>query len=95
MTALRGNQALEIYAANAGTIDLVMIDMIMPGMNGGELFAQLKELNPNVKVLLSSGYGLNEQVQRVLDSGCSGFIQKPYNLAKLSQMIRTILDTTQ
>jgi PAS domain S-box-containing protein len=92
MTALRGNQALEIYAANFGTIDLVIIDMIMPGMNGGELFAQLKELNPNVKVLLSSGYGLNEQVQRVLDSGCNGFIQKPYNLAKLSQMIRTILD---
>jgi two-component system, cell cycle sensor histidine kinase and response regulator CckA len=92
LTASRGKAALESYAANCDTIDLVIIDMIMPGMNGSELFDHLKEINTNVNVLLSSGYGLNEQVQRILDSGCKGFIQKPYTMVQLSQMVRKILD---
>jgi PAS domain S-box-containing protein len=92
LTASRGKEALEIYAAQCHTIDLVIIDMIMPGMNGSELFDHLKKVNPNVHVLLSSGYGLNEQVQKILDSGCKGFIQKPYTMVQLSQMIRKVLD---
>ncbi len=89
-----GQEALEIYETKGHLIDLVIIDMIMPGMNGSELFDQLKERNPNIKTLLSSGYSLNEQAQQIMDHGCNGFIQKPFNLTQLAKMIRKILSSS-
>ena len=90
-TALNGQKAIEIYTQREKPVDLVIIDMIMPEMSGKELFARLKEINPHQKTLLSSGYSLNEQAQKILDSGCNGFIQKPFTISRLSEMIRTIL----
>jgi len=92
LLAHNGQEALKIYATKGHLIDLVIIDMIMPGMNGSELFDQLKEKNQNVKTLLSSGYSLNEQAQQIMDHGCNGFIQKPFNIAQLAKMIRKILN---
>jgi len=71
---------------------MVILDMIMPGMNGGEVYAKLKEINPDIKVLLSSGYSLNEQATEILERGCNGFIQKPFNMTDISEKIREILD---
>ncbi len=92
MIAISGQEAIEVYRENLESIDLIILDMIMPDMNGQEAFDNLKKLNPAVKVLLSSGYSLNEQAQRIMESGCYGFIQKPFDAVKLSQKIRKIID---
>ncbi len=91
ITAESGKRALEIYEKNREQIDMVILDMIMPVMGGGETFDRLKEINPDIKVLLSSGYSINGQAQEIMERGCSGFIQKPFNLQELSDKIRETL----
>ncbi len=72
--------------------DMVILDMIMPEMGGGETYDRLREINPDIKVLLSSGYSINGQATEILERGCNGFIQKPFNMKGLSRSIRGILD---
>jgi two-component system cell cycle sensor histidine kinase/response regulator CckA len=91
-TAKSGQEAIAIYIEKRNEIDLVILDMIMPGLSGGETFDDLREINPGVKVLLSSGYSISGQAQEILDRGCNGFIQKPFRLDKISQKIREILE---
>ena len=91
MTVNSGHDALEIYEKNQSEIDIVILDMIMPGMGGGETHDQLKTINPCIKVLLSSGYSLNGKASEILMRGCDGFIQKPFNLNDLSHKIKEIL----
>ena len=91
LTACSGQEAIELYRNNADKIDLVIMDMIMPGMGGGETFDRLKEINPDIKVLLSSGYSINGQASQILERGCDGFIQKPFNLIQLSDKIHSII----
>jgi len=90
-TAGSGQEGLAIYAEKQDEIDLVIIDMIMPGISGSELFDRLRAMNPAVKVLLSSGYSINGQAADILARGCNGFIQKPFRLGQFSQKIREIL----
>ncbi|MFC1814334.1 ATP-binding protein [Thermodesulfobacteriota bacterium] len=92
LEAKNGNEAVKIYRENKERIDLVIIDMIMPGMDGGKVFDRIKEINKNVKTLLSSGYCFDSQDKSILESGCSDFINKPFNSIALSQSLRTILD---
>ncbi len=73
-------------------IDLVILNMIMPDISGGNAYDTLKEINPNVKVLLSSGYSIDGEATEILERGCDGFIQKPFNMKRLSQSIRKIMD---
>jgi len=87
-----GKEAVEIYKESKDKISLVVLDMIMPEMSGGETYNQLKEIYPNVKVLLSSGYSIYGQASEILERGCDGFIQKPFDMKQLSQKIREILD---
>jgi CheY-like chemotaxis protein len=61
-------------------------------MGGGDTYDRLKELNPDIKVLLSSGYSINGQATKILERGCDGFIQKPFNVMGLSRKIRGVLD---
>ena len=91
-SAKSGHEAIEIYKADRDMIDLVILDMVMPEMGGGETFDRLKEINPDVKVILSSGYSLNGQAIRIMERGCHTFIQKPFTLLSLSQMVRDVLD---
>jgi CheY-like chemotaxis protein len=91
-TAKSGQEAITIYALNKDKIDLVILDMIMPGLNGGETYNQIKSINPEAKVILSTGYSGGEQAQKILDKGCQGLIQKPFRLEDLSQKIREVLD---
>lgn len=85
-------EALELYAEKKDSIDLIVLDMIMPGISGGEAFDRFREIDPEVKVLLSSGYSVNGEARNILDRGCDGFIQKPFQLKKLAQSIREVLD---
>jgi CheY-like chemotaxis protein len=91
--AADGRDAVEIYESNPGEIDLVILDMLMPGMDGHDTFFALKELDPNVKVLLSSGYVSEEDARDVLNAGAAGFLQKPYRMADLAQRVRTIVES--
>jgi two-component system cell cycle sensor histidine kinase/response regulator CckA len=91
ITADSGQTALTIYAQNMQRIDLVVLDMIMPQMGGSETFDRLLKLNPDVKVLLSSGYSMDGQAAGILSRGCRGFIQKPFTLNDLSKKLREIL----
>ena len=86
-----GKQAIEVYKENRDRIDMVILDMIMPEMSGGETYDSLKRINPKVKVLLSSGYSIEGQASKILKQGCNGFIQKPFNMSELLDKIRQIL----
>jgi signal transduction histidine kinase/ActR/RegA family two-component response regulator len=90
--ARSGAESLKVYQDHQDRIDMVILDMIMPDMGGGETYDRLKELDPAVKVLLSSGYSIDGQATEILERGCDGFIQKPFNLGSLSQKIREVLD---
>ncbi|MEE4263229.1 MAG: response regulator, partial [Desulfobacteraceae bacterium] len=87
-----GEKALKKFEKLSSRIDLVILDMIMPGMGGSETFDQLKAIAPDTKVLLSSGYSIDGQASEIMKRGCNGFIQKPFNLKQFSQKIREILD---
>ncbi|NNG02271.1 MAG: transporter substrate-binding domain-containing protein [Desulfobacteraceae bacterium] len=91
LTANSGEQALRIYAEAKNDIDLVILDMIMPDMSGRETFERLKELNTGVRVLLASGYSLNEQAKKIMGMNCDGFIQKPFTMEEIHGKIREIL----
>ena len=86
-----GQEALEIYEKNQDKIDLVLLDMVMPVMGGGKTFDRMKEINPRVKVLLSSGYSIEGEAREILKRGCDAFLQKPFRLEQLSQKIEEIL----
>jgi PAS domain S-box-containing protein len=93
LPAESGLQALEIFRRERDRIDLVILDMLMPGMGGSETFQELKVIDPGVRVLLSSGYSLEGEAQQAMAAGARGFIQKPYRLAVLSNKVAEILDT--
>jgi two-component system cell cycle sensor histidine kinase/response regulator CckA len=94
LTARNGPEAIEVFRANKDSVDIVVLDMIMPGMGGGDAYDQLREVDPDVKVLLSTGYSLRGEASEILKRGCNGFIQKPFNIKMLSQKLREILDST-
>ncbi|MBN2713557.1 MAG: PAS domain-containing protein [Planctomycetes bacterium] len=79
-----GESALHYYRDRWHEIDLVILDMIMPKMNGSETYRAMKKINPGVKVLLASGYSINGTAKELLDEGVQGFIQKPFHAAELS-----------
>ncbi len=91
LTANSGVQALALYKENGRRIDIVILDMIMPGMGGSETFNKLKMINPDVKVILASGYTLNEEASAIMARGCNGFMHKPFNLNVLSQKLNEVL----
>ena len=90
--ARSGREAIEIYKEKQDEIDMVILDMIMPEMDGGETFKVLKSIDPGVKVILSSGYSADARSTRMMEQGCYGFIQKPYSVQTLSQKVRDVLD---
>jgi two-component system cell cycle sensor histidine kinase/response regulator CckA len=83
LEAKGGREAVDIYEAHKNEIDLVVLDMIMPGMGGRETYDRMKEINPGVRVLLSSGYSLDGRATEILNRGCDGFIQKPFKMEEL------------
>jgi len=93
LVARDGESAINIYKQNKEKIALVLLDMVLPGMDGGAIFNEMKKINPQVRVLLSSGYSVNGQAQEILDRGCKGFIQKPYRVNALKKAIDEILAT--
>jgi two-component system cell cycle sensor histidine kinase/response regulator CckA len=92
LTAQGGVDAVEVVSGRGGEIDLVILDLIMPVLDGGLTFDRIMAIQPGMSVLLSSGYSLEGQAQDIIDKGCNGFIQKPFSMAALSQAIDQVLD---
>jgi len=92
-TASSGKEALRLFETSPHRIDLVILDLIMPHMSGGETYDRIREVDQGVKILLASGYSLDGQAKQILDRGCSGFIQKPFNMEQLSHKISEVLKT--
>ncbi len=83
LTAPNGQDGLEIYANHRNDISMVVLDLMMPGMSGEEVYEKLKELDPNIKVILSSGYSKVEAMRQFVAKGLADFIQKPYDIETL------------
>jgi len=89
--AKNGKEAVDIFNANKDKILMVILDIIMPDMGGGEVYDKIKSINPEVKVLLSSGYSVDGQAIELLERGCDGFMQKPFTMEELSGKITQIM----
>jgi len=91
IVARGGKVGIEVYNREKDKISLVILDIIMPDMEGGRVFDAIREVNPEAKVLLASGCSINDQASHILKKGGSGFIQKPFKIKQLSSLIRDII----
>ena len=87
-----GKEAIRVFSEKSDKVDIVILDMIMPDIGGGEVYDRIKEIDPKVRVLLSSGYSIDGQATDILERGCNGFVQKPFNMKVMSTKIREILN---
>ena len=85
------NAESALSAIDVAPPDLVLLDMIMPDMGGGEVYDRMKDINRNVKAILATGYSLDGEASRILKKGCDGVIQKPYSIDRLSRVIYRVL----
>ena len=92
MTGTSGEEALDVIGRTRGEIDLVILDLGMPGMGGHKCLQEIKRINPSAKVLIASGYSMNGHVKKSLETGAAGYIVKPYRINVLLQKVREILD---
>jgi PAS domain S-box-containing protein len=93
LTAEDGREALGIFQKAHNQIDLVLLDLMMPHMDGADCFRELKRIKPDIKVIMSSGYNEQEISQRFVGKGLAGFLQKPYQMQQLINMIRKVMGT--
>lgn len=92
LVARSGEEAVEMFKKECKFIDLVILDMIMPGMGGGETFDVLRGIDPGIKVILSSGYSIDGSAREIMERGCNAFLQKPYQIDNLRQKIKEVLN---
>ncbi|UCF00532.1 MAG: PAS domain S-box protein [Deltaproteobacteria bacterium] len=92
LTALDGETALEFYRKEQGNIDLVILDLVMPGMSGRECLEGLRNINPRAKVVIASGYSDTGPMKEAIEAGAKSFISKPYEMKQLLQVAREVLD---
>jgi len=90
MDAKDGLEAIEVFKSNQSEVDLVILDMNMPH-NGGSTFDQLKKIDENVRVIIASGYAESQRIREMMEQGCYGFIQKPFNIKSLYKKILNVL----
>ncbi len=85
------SEGIDFLKKKEKDIDLVMLDVAMPGISGTEAYPLIKAINPGIKILLTSGYGSDPRIENIIKSGIDGFIQKPYTLERLYEKIKNIL----
>lgn len=95
IVARDGKQAVDIVKKKGDEIDLVILDLIMPEMGGDKAFDLIREIQPAIPVILSSGYALDSQANAIIRRGCNEFVQKPFSISKLSQKVRKVFDETK
>lgn len=92
VTAASGAEAIETFGREHERIDLVILDMVMPGVDGSRTFDEMKKVDAGVKVILSSGYSRDSQANEIMSRGCDAFIQKPFRLQELSRLVESLID---
>ncbi len=95
LTATNGREALEVYRSNQAKIALVLLDLMMPEMGGKQCLEELLKINPRVKVVIASGYSPNGPTKEALTSGAKGFVNKPYDIRQVLEVVRAVLDEEQ
>ncbi len=88
--AENGHQAIEAYRSAKDPIGLVILDFIMPEMDGAETFVELRKIDPNANIIISSGYSMDGKIEAILKGGARGFIQKPFEMDQLYRLLREI-----
>lgn len=91
LEASDGQRAVDIFEKEKDAIDIVLLDMRMPGMNGAAVYQRLIQIQPNVKVILFSGYFDNKNIRKILDNENVDLIQKPVRLKQMSQKLQGML----
>ncbi len=91
LSAENGSRALDLFRVQEGRIDLVLLDMKMPGLSGKETFLEIHRMDSSVPVLLTTGFGQNEEAQEILDMGAVSLLPKPYSLDDLSGKLGELL----
>ncbi|NNL42261.1 MAG: response regulator, partial [Desulfobacterales bacterium] len=91
-TAPDAESALKIYQEMKNSISLIILDLIMPGMGGRRCLEELMKMNPSLKVIIASGFSVNGPAKEILQSGAKGFIDKPYDVKQMLNMVREVLD---
>ena len=86
-TCANGEEAVNYYRESASDVDVVILDIIMPKLNGTDTFRELCKINPNIKVIICSGYSINGEVQALIDKGAVFFVPKPFEIPKLSKIL--------
>jgi len=89
--AVDGVTGCELYKSRQAEIKAVLLDMVMPGISGLETYQKLREINPKIKVLMTSGYTNDARVQKALASGADNFVKKPFSLNKLSSKMQEVV----
>jgi two-component system cell cycle sensor histidine kinase/response regulator CckA len=92
MVAEGGRQACEVFEKQKEKIDLVILDLIMPGMDGKETYRRIAEVSPDVPVIFVTGYTANMPSPETLSEGKTGFVQKPYDIDALIKEVERVLD---
>ena len=92
LIARNGLEAVEIFRSYQDQISLVVLDLIMPKMDGKQAFLEIKEIKADAKILISTGYAVDDKIEGFLNQGCHGFIQKPFSLNEFARALRRILD---
>jgi len=93
LTSRSGFEAAEIYRRRQHDISLVVLDMIMPGIGGVQTFDLLRSIDPNIRVIIATGFSDDDEVNDLMQLGCKGFLQKPFNIERLSHKLREVLDS--
>jgi PAS domain S-box-containing protein len=92
LTAPDGESALELFEKEPKAVDLVILDFIMPGMGGDKCLRGLLQLNPEAKVLMASGYSVNDAAKEAIEAGAKGFVAKPYQVKEMLGVVREVLE---
>ncbi len=94
LIARNGLEAIEIFKIHKDEISLIVLDLIMPEMSGTQAFAEIKKIRKDSKILISTGYAVDNKIEALLNQGCQGFIRKPFSLYEFAYALRKILDKT-
>jgi CheY-like chemotaxis protein len=92
LTAPNGESALELYRNNPGEIDLVILDLFMPGMGGMRCLEELLKINPHLRIIISSGYVVDGSTEKTIEERARGYISKPFDREQILSLIRKVLD---
>ena len=90
-----GKEAIDAITSGKDRIDLVILDLVMPSMSGQQAFEKIRAIDPDIKIIVSSGYSREEEIEKMMQKGCDGYILKPFDMATLSRKLDGVLKTRE